>query len=83
MGGTILNEIIVFSQPDCPPCEITKLFLKEHGISFVEKNIQVDQKARNELVKKYQSYSTPTIVIGDQVITGFDLDRLKLLLNIK
>jgi glutaredoxin len=78
-----LNEIIVFSQPDCPPCEITKLFLKEHGITFIEKNIQVDQKARVELVKKYKCYSTPTIVTGNEVVTGFDLDRLKLLLNIK
>ena len=77
-----MDDIIVYSQPDCPPCEITKLFLKESGFTFVEKNIKTDQKARNELVKKYHSYSTPTIVIGDQVISGFDLEKLKQILNI-
>ena len=78
-----MKEIIVYSQPDCPPCEITKLFLKEHGFSFIEKNIKVDQKARNELVKKFNSFSTPTIVIGDIVITGFDIEKLKEALHIQ
>ena len=78
-----VKEIIIYSQPDCPPCEITKLFLKEHGFSFSERDIQTDQKARNELMKKYHSYSTPTIVIGDQVIRGFDLEKLKQILKIK
>jgi len=32
----------------------------------------------NDLIKKYNSYSTPTIVInGDTVITGFDIPLLK------
>lgn len=78
-----MKNIILYSQPECPPCEITKLFLKEHGFSYTEKNIKADQKARNELVKKYHSYSTPTIVIDDHVVTGFDLEKLKNILNIK
>lgn len=78
-----MSDIILFSQPDCPPCEITKKFLKEYGLSFIEKNIKVDQKARNDLINKYQSYSTPTIVIGDQVIRGFDANELMKVLNIK
>ncbi|NMD71909.1 glutaredoxin family protein [Bacillus sp. DNRA2] len=78
-----MSDIILFSQPDCPPCEITKKFFKEYGISFIEKNIKVDQKARNVLINKYQSYSTPTIVIGDQVIRGFDANELMKALNIQ
>lgn len=78
-----MNEIILFSQPDCPPCEITKKFLKEYGFAFTEKNIKVDHRARNELINKYQSYSTPTIVIGDVVIRGFDAKELMKVLNIQ
>jgi hypothetical protein len=29
-----------------------------------------------ELVRKYKSNSTPTIVVGDQVMIGFDPQRL-------
>ncbi|AGK52895.1 glutaredoxin family protein [Bacillus sp. 1NLA3E] len=78
-----MSKIILYSQPDCPPCEVTKKFLKEYGFLYTEKNIKVDKQARNELINKYESYSTPTVVIEDHVIRGFDLKELKDLLNIK
>ncbi len=77
-----MKKITIYTQPDCPPCEITKLFLTEHGIPFEAKNIKTDKIAKKELIEKYQSYSTPTIVIDNIVITGFDLEKLKQELNI-
>ena len=35
-----------------------------------------DARAVNELVRKYQSRSTPTLVIGDEVMIGCDPERL-------
>lgn len=78
-----MKKITVYTQPDCPPCEITKRFLTEYGFSYEVKNIKTDQKARMELIETYQSYSTPTIVIGEKVITGFDIEKLKSELNIQ
>ncbi|WP_066289679.1 glutaredoxin family protein [Bacillus sp. FJAT-29937] len=78
-----MKEITIYTQPDCPPCEITKRFLSEYGFSYTAKDIKKDQNARNDLINKYQSFSTPTIVIGEEVITGFDLERLKDVLDIK
>jgi glutaredoxin-like YruB-family protein len=77
-----LKQITLYSQPDCPPCEISKLFLQEYGFAYESKDISKDKKARNELTKRYNSYSTPTFVIGQTVITGFDLEKLKAELNI-
>jgi hypothetical protein len=36
----------------------------------------VDRQAIMELVRKYNSNSTPTIVVDDQVMIGFDPKRL-------
>jgi len=36
----------------------------------------VDRQAIVELVRKYNSNSTPTIVVDDQVMIGFDPKRL-------
>ena len=36
----------------------------------------MDQQAVFELVGTYKSRATPTIVVGDQVMVGFDPDRL-------
>lgn len=78
-----MNDIIVYTQNDCPPCQIIKMFLKEFGFTFTEKNINLDDHSRQELTQIYNSYSTPTIVIGEEVITGFDLEKLKKVLDIK
>jgi hypothetical protein len=40
------------------------------------KDVSVDQQAVFELVRTYKSRSTPTIVVGDQVMIGFDPDQL-------
>jgi glutaredoxin len=36
----------------------------------------VDPQAVEELVHTYNSRSTPTLVIGEEVMIGFDPDRL-------
>ncbi|GAE47677.1 hypothetical protein JCM21738_4684 [Mesobacillus boroniphilus JCM 21738] len=53
------------------------MFLNEFGFSYTEKNIIDDENSMKELTEIYNSFSTPTIVIGEEVITGFDLERLK------
>lgn len=40
------------------------------------KDVSADQQAVFEMVRKYKSRSTPTIVVGDQVMIGFDPERL-------
>lgn len=40
------------------------------------KDVSIDQKALMELVRTYNSRSTPTIVVGEKVMIGFDPDRL-------
>jgi len=40
------------------------------------KDVSSDQRAVFELVRTYNSRSTPTIVVGEQVMIGFDPDKL-------
>ncbi|WP_026583077.1 glutaredoxin family protein [Bacillus sp. J33] len=77
-----MKEIILYTQPDCPPCEIIKMFLKDCGFSFTIRDIKKDTAAHKELTQRYKSFSTPTVIVGDTVITGFDLEKLKSVLNI-
>jgi glutaredoxin-like YruB-family protein len=69
-------KIIVFTQPDCPPCRSVKVYLADKGLEFEERDVTVDQEAVRELVETYQSRSTPTIVIGENVMIGFDPEEL-------
>jgi len=40
------------------------------------KDVSADQQAVFELVRKYNSRSTPTIVVDGEVMIGFDPERL-------
>ena len=53
-----------------------KEFLSREGHSFEVKNIEEDDSAYDELVAM-GARAVPTIVIGRDVITGFDQARLR------
>ncbi|MGA2688949.1 MAG: glutaredoxin domain-containing protein [Candidatus Korobacteraceae bacterium] len=70
------RKIIVFTQPDSLPCEAVKLFLKDRKAKFEERCVTDGKDALRELAEKYNSRSIPTVVIDDEVVVGFDPERL-------
>lgn len=78
-----MKNVTLYTQPDCPPCQIMKMFFKEYDISYQEKNIKKDKTALHELTKKYGSYSTPTVVIDGKAIIGFEIEKIKQELNLE
>jgi len=75
------SKVIVFTQQDCPPCGWVKNFLLLRGVEFEERNIDSGPAVARELTQKYRSQSTPTVVIGDQILIGYDPERLEQLLG--
>jgi glutaredoxin-like YruB-family protein len=69
-------KVVIFTHPDCPPCHVVKLFLTEKGVVYEERDITIDPEAVRELTEKYGSHSTPTLIIGDDVMIGFNPARL-------
>jgi glutaredoxin len=53
-------RVVLFTQPDCPPCHIVKILLAERGVAFEERDITLDPAAVRDLTEKYNSHSTPT-----------------------
>jgi glutaredoxin len=71
-----MPKITLFTQPDSLPCEAVKLFLKDRGAKFDELDVSRDETALRELKDKYKSRSTPTLVIDERVLVGFDPERI-------
>ncbi|KKB39179.1 glutaredoxin family protein [Bacillus thermotolerans] len=76
-----MKSVILYTQPDCPPCEITKLFLNDRGVPYEEKNIAVDAEAQREWKDIWHSFSTPTVVVGREAVRGFNIEALSSLLK--
>jgi glutaredoxin-like YruB-family protein len=75
------SKIVLYTQPGCPPCQWLKGFLGERGVVFEERDITLDSTAVEDLTVKYKSHSTPTLVIGDEVLIGFDPERIEKILG--
>jgi glutaredoxin-like YruB-family protein len=75
------KKIVIYGQEDCPPCTWAKAFFKERGLAYEEHDVRNNFKALREMVGRYNSRSTPTIVVGDEVMIGFDPERLERMLG--
>ncbi len=51
-------------------------------MAFEDINVLADAEARDELIKLSGAMSIPVIVVGDQVVRGFNKPQLKTLLGI-
>jgi glutaredoxin 3 len=64
-------KITVYSTEPCSFCERAKDLLKLRELPFEEINLAKDPAGRFELVEKTGMLSFPQIVIGSEVIGGF------------
>jgi glutaredoxin len=65
---------------DSLACEAVKRFLKDRRAQYEERSVDDGDDVVRELKEKYNSRSTPTVVIGDEVVIGFDPERIDELL---
>lgn len=74
------RKVILYSQPGCAPCFAARMFLKSRAISFEYKDVQASPDALRELME-LGSRSTPTLLVGTEVLIGFDPEKLDTMLQ--
>lgn len=58
-----------------------KEFLSQKGVKYAEHDVAKDQKARDEMIQKTGRMAVPTILVGDQVVVGYNPTELERLLH--
>ncbi len=74
------KKVTIYSTPTCHYCHMAKDFFTEHGVKFEDYNVQTDLEKRREMIDKSGQMGVPVIYIGNDLILGFDEDKLKDLL---
>jgi len=77
------NKVVIYTTSECAYCEMTKEFFRQNKISYEEKDVSVDDKAREEMVAKSGQLGAPVVDIDDEIVIGFDEGKLAELLSIK
>lgn len=75
-------EVTLYGLPHCPTCKVTKEFLKENGISFIEHDVSKDRQAAKEMIVKSEQKQVPVIDVDGTLVIGFDQDKLEELLGL-
>jgi glutaredoxin len=83
--ATSATSFVLFTQRGCLSCDLMRVFLEAHQVTFEERNISEDPDARRIMQEQYKSETTPMLLIvsGEvkEVIVGFDPVRLDQLLD--
>jgi glutaredoxin len=69
-------NVVLYTIPDCETCENVAIYLKSRDIPFSEKDVSKDPKIQQELTKVSGKLSVPVTVIGEEVVSGYDREKI-------
>lgn len=80
-------QVKVFALSTCPYCRMTRKYLDENGVAYdvVEVDLleATDRTDAVDEVRRLSGGSSfPVVIIGDEVIVGFNKKRIKELLSL-
>jgi glutaredoxin-like protein NrdH len=81
-------EVKVYALSTCPYCHQARAFLDENSVPFEVVEVdkltgQLREDTVDEVKRLSGGTSFPVIVVGDQVIVGFDRSRLSQLVGVR
>lgn len=76
------KAVTIYSTPTCHFCHAAKEFFTANGIKFTDYNVASDLGKRKEMIEKSGQMGVPVITIGDELVVGFDEERLRELLAV-
>ncbi|MCI0557210.1 MAG: glutaredoxin family protein [Nitrososphaera sp.] len=77
-----MKNVTIYTTPTCSFCKATKAFFKEHNIEFTEHDVAADREKAQEMINKSGQMGVPVVFVDNDMVIGFDEDRLKQLLGI-
>ena len=75
------KQVTIYSTPTCHFCHAAKDFFTDKGVEYTEKDVSTDLEARQEMLDKSGQMGVPQILIGEELIVGFDQGKIEELLK--
>lgn len=76
------KSVTIYSTPTCHFCKMAKEYFTEKNIEYTDHNVAENAEKRQEMIEKSGQMGVPVIYIGDEMIIGFDKDKITGLLGL-
>jgi glutaredoxin-like YruB-family protein len=77
-----MQNVTIYSTPTCHFCHLAKDFFTANSIVYTEYNVANDLEKRKEMIDKSGQMGVPVIIIGNELIVGFDKPQIAKLLGL-
>lgn len=77
------KRVLMYGTSVCTWCARAREFFKKHRIKYKEIDVENNEKALQEIIKKSRQLGTPVIDIDGNIVVGFDEVKLRELLKIR
>jgi glutaredoxin-like YruB-family protein len=77
-----MKNVTVYSTPTCHFCNLAKDYFKANNIPFTEYDVASNLEKRQEMIEKSGQMGVPVIIIGDEIVVGFDKPQIMKMLGI-
>lgn len=71
-----MTKVTVYSTRYCQYCRMVKAFLEKHGVPYENIDVGADRAAAEKMIQISGQRGVPVIVVDNEVIVGFDSQRL-------
>ncbi|MFA6495350.1 MAG: Uxx-star family glutaredoxin-like (seleno)protein [Candidatus Paceibacterota bacterium] len=69
--------VTIYTTTHCPYCKMAKDYFTERDVSYREVNVEADDEAAAEMIRKSGQMGVPVIEVKGTVIVGFDRDAIE------
>ncbi len=76
------KSVTIYSTPTCHFCHMAKDFFPANTVAFTDHNVATDLEKRKEMISKSGQMGVPVIYIGDELVVGYNEDKLRELLTL-
>jgi len=67
-----MPEVVMYCTETCPYCQRAERLLTKKGVAITKINVEGDQAALREMIKRTGRNTVPQIFIGERHVGGFD-----------
>lgn len=77
-----MKNVTIYSTPTCHFCQDAKAFFEANNVEYTNHDVSTDLDKRAEMIDITGQMGVPVIQIGDDIVVGFDEEKVKELLGV-